>query len=32
LADYAVWRDATDAYVGQHNQIVKGIEANKRKD
>jgi uncharacterized protein len=23
LADYAVWRDATDAYVGQHNQIIK---------
>jgi uncharacterized protein len=23
LADYAVWRDATDAYVGQHNKMVK---------
>jgi len=23
LADYAVWRDATDAYVSQHNQMVK---------
>ncbi len=23
LADYAVWRDATDAYVAQHNQMVK---------
>ncbi|HEY0065422.1 MAG TPA: sel1 repeat family protein [Telluria sp.] len=23
LADYAVWRDATDAYVLQHNQMVK---------
>ena len=23
LADYAVWRDATDAYVGEHNRMVK---------
>jgi TPR repeat protein len=23
LADYAVWRDATDAYVAEHNQMVK---------
>ena len=23
LADYAVWRDATDAYVGQHNEMIK---------
>ncbi|UUZ47612.1 hypothetical protein LP420_31230 [Massilia sp. B-10] len=23
LADYAVWRDATDAYVLQHNKMVK---------
>lgn len=29
LADYAVWRDATDAYVGQHNKMVKDAkEAN----
>jgi TPR repeat protein len=27
LADYAVWRDATDKYVGQHNEMVK---ANKK--
>ena len=24
LADYAVWRDATDAYVGEHNKMVGG--------
>ena len=23
LADYAAWRDATDAYVGEHNRMVK---------
>jgi TPR repeat protein len=23
LADYAVWRDATDAYVGEHNRMIK---------
>lgn len=29
LADYAVWRDATDAYVGEHNKMV-GSEGKKR--
>lgn len=28
LADYAAWRDATDAYVGEHNKMVKG-QSNK---
>lgn len=27
LADYAAWRDATDAYVGQHNKMVKDAKA-----
>lgn len=29
LADYAAWRDATDAYVGEHNKMVGG---DKRKN
>jgi TPR repeat protein len=24
VADFTAWRDATDAYIGQHNEIVKG--------
>lgn len=28
LADYAVWRDATDAYVGEHNKMVKDAKAS----
>ena len=27
LADYAAWRDATDAYVAEHNRIVKNAPA-----
>ena len=33
LADYNVWRDATDAYVGEHNKMTKdAIPASKRKN
>ena len=32
LADYNVWRDATDAYVGEHNKMTKdAVPASKRK-
>ncbi len=27
LADFGAWRDATDKYIGQHNQIVKDAKA-----
>ncbi|SHG50827.1 tetratricopeptide repeat protein [Massilia sp. CF038] len=30
LADYAVWRDATDAYVLQHNQMVKDAKGKSK--
>ncbi len=33
LADYNVWRDATDAYVGEHNKMTKdALPASKRKN
>jgi TPR repeat protein len=30
LADFAAWRDATEAYVAQHNEIVKGAPSAER--
>lgn len=30
LADYAVWRSATEAYVKEHNEVVKSSAANDR--
>ena len=33
LSDYNVWRDATDAYVGEHNKMTKdALPASKRKN
>lgn len=32
LADYAAWRDATDAYVGNHNQMLNDAAEKKRKN
>lgn len=31
LADYAAWRDATDAYVGQHNQMIKDAKSDSKR-
>lgn len=31
LADFAAWRDATEAYVAQHNEIVKGSPSEERR-
>jgi TPR repeat protein len=30
VADFTVWRDATDAYIGQHNEIVKNTPTLER--
>jgi hypothetical protein len=30
LADFAAWRDATEAYVAQHNELVKGAPSEER--
>jgi hypothetical protein len=30
LADFAAWRDATEAYVAEHNEIVKGAPSEER--
>jgi hypothetical protein len=30
VADFTVWRDATDAYIGQHNEIVKSTPTLER--
>jgi hypothetical protein len=30
LADFAAWRDATEAYVAQHNELIKGAPSEER--
>jgi hypothetical protein len=30
LADFAAWRSATEAYVSEHNEIVKGSPSAER--
>jgi hypothetical protein len=30
LADFAAWRDATEAYVAQHNEMVKNAPSEER--